>query len=515
MNMIVNKDFGNENLGNQKYELDTSNYINYMVEDFNKDLDVMLQCIEVLKQLPKDASKWEGVLNIQTSRLNSPEYVKKELKAIYWQKVFLRSNIQHFLSERDQKIWQESFSVANIRKDDYVELPEFDYSSIHCTVSSWYESSEQFFVDRVDSVFDTLSSGHLTNHPNGFNRKMIFKHWAEKKWFDEDKGKIVSWAHKKIHDLRSIILMVNGLPLPQLGSCYDLLGNLPFKTKIDFDHGLWTAQIFKNGNVHIWVDPETAVLLNWHLAKKYPNILSTKDMPIKNTGKDFTYATTGISSDLKNVLNAILHTGSVVFEVQKNVENEFFKYFGVSIPDFMQLDSNKMKSSIREILAKGLPCIKAYQFYPTPQNILDEIKDQIGELDSNQKLLEPSAGSGAIAQLYPDNFTCYEIYKPFVELLNAKGIQASNMDFLKQVGGYDYDKIIMNPPYSKKRCLMHFEHSFSFIHQEGEIYIVAPTGLKDKLEKIAAKFDRNLVELKKFDSSFEDTALKTSLFIAS
>lgn len=503
-----------DSLGGEKYELDTSNYINYMVEDFNKDLSVILESLSILKQMPKDSYKWENLLNIQVSRVSSEEYARRSLKAIYWKKVFHRSNIEHFLSERDQKTWKEAFDVGNLMKEGYVELPEFNYSSVHCTVSSWYENSENYFIDRVDSVFDTLSSGHLTNHPNGFNRKMIFSNWCEKRWFSDDKGKIHSGGARKIHDLRSIIMIVNGLPIPDSSDNYNLLNDIPFKTKNEMDHGLWTMQIYKNGNVHIWVEPETAVLLNFYLAKKYPNILSTKDMPVKKKEKEYNYATTGISSDLNALLKAILAKQLNPESVQSDLKSEFMKYFGLPVAEFMQLDSIKIKTAIESIFKAGLPCVKAYQFYPTPNIILDEIKSQIGTLDETQKLLEPSAGSGAIAQLYPANFTCFEIYKPFVELLQAKGINAVEADFLKQDGLYEYDKVILNPPYSKNRCLMHFEHSFNFIKNDGEIYIVAPSGLKSKLENIASKFDRNLIELKKFDSCFTDTSIKTSLFLA-
>lgn len=504
-----------ENIGDKKYALSTNNYIHNMVDDFNKDLSFILKALSLLKEIPMESHKWQSLMNVSFSKANNELYAKKALKAVYWEKVFHHSNIEHFLSERDQKIWRKSFCEENLLKEDYIELPEFDYSSVQCTVSSWYENSENFFVDRVDSVFDTLSSGHLTNHPNGFNRKMIFSNWCEKMFFDSSKGRIRSWGMSKIHDLRAIIMIVNGLPLPERGSDYDLLRSLDFKTKIEFDHGLWTMQVFKNGNVHIWVDPETAVLLNSYLAKKYPNILSTKDVPIKKKTAEFSYSTTGLPSDLKDLLNSILNQNVSTAEVQKNTHQEFIKFFGLPVFDFMQLETVKVKTAINSILKTGLPCVKSYQFYPTPEVILEEIQSQIGVLDKDQKLLEPSAGSGAIAQLYPNNFTCFEIYKPFVELLNTKGISALNVDFLKQVGLYEYDKVVLNPPYSKNRCLMHFEHSFNFIKNDGEVYIVAPSGLKAKLEQIANKYDRALTELKAFNSCFDDTAIKTSLFLAS
>lgn len=509
MNMQLNAD-----LEGEKYLLDTSNYINYMVDDYNKDLASVLEGLNIIKQMPKETLRWEGILNIQVARVNSEEFVRKSLKALYWQKVYKRSNIEHFLSERDQETWKNAFKSENLTKADYVELPEFDYETVRCTVTSWYESSETFFIDRVDSVFETLSRGHLTNHPNGFNRKMVFSYWAEQHYLNSEYGNVRSASHKKIHDLRSIIMVVHGLPIPDYGSTYDLMRKLPYKTKNNFDHGLWEMQIFKNGNTHIWIEPETAVLLNSFLAKKYPNTLSTRDMPVKRKAKEYSYATAGISSDLRTLLNAILLGSNSPKAIDRETNSEFEKYFGLPVLDFMQLDPIKRKTAVDSVLKTGLPCVKAYQFYPTPSVILDEIKAHIGEVAEEQKFLEPSAGSGAIAQLYPSNFTCFEIYKPFVDLLSAKGLNALEVDFLKRDGLYEYDKVILNPPYSKNRCLMHFEHSFNFIKNDGEVYIVAPSGLKNKLEAIASKFDRNFIELKKFNSCFEDTDIKTSLFLA-
>lgn len=509
MNMNADFDFNQ----NDKFELTSNNYINHLVEDFNNSLSSIQNCLNVIKSIPKESYCWHSIIGVSVDHAKDLEYSLKALKAVYWEKVYKRSNIEHLLSASDKEKWRESFKLDGINKDNYAELPDFTYESVVSNVQNWFDNAENFFTDRVDSVFKSLSPGHLTNHPTGFNRKMVFKYWNEQNIFDQDCGDVHYYGREKLHDLRAIIMVVHGLPIPNCGDMYDMLKKLPYKTKHEFDGGLWSIQLFKNGNAHVWVDEETSVLLNWYLAQKYPNTLATRDVASKVKKRVFNYNTIGLSSDFRDLLNKILNKENNVNHDSK-LNKEFEKYFGISVTDMITNKVN-IDESIKSVLNTGLPCIKTYQFYPTPNIILKVIKDYLGNPSADERYLEPSAGCGSIAQLMPNNFECYEIYKPFVKLLSEKGLKVSEVDFLEKEGEFSFDKIVMNPPYSLNRCLMHFEHAFKFIKKNGEIYIVAPTGLREKLEGIAINHGKSLTELQAFNSCFADTDIKTSLYLAS
>lgn len=509
--MNMHSEFNTESCN--KFELTSNNYLNIMVDDFNRDLEIINECLEAVKTISPESYKWHSILGIDVGKVEDLEYSTKALKAVYWEKLYKRSNIEHLLSADDKRAWRESFELSGIRKDGYQELPDFTYESVLTNVQSWFENAESYFTNRVDSVFKMLSPGHLTNHPTGFNRKMVFKYWSEVNWSDAECGDVHYSGREKIHELRTVMMVVHGLPMPSYGDLQDMLKKLPYREKHEFDGGLWSIQLFKNGNAHIWVEEETAVLLNWYLAQKYPNTLATRDVSENRKSKEFKYNTVGLSSEFKDLLQRILNKQALPIHDIK-LSKEFEKYFGVTLRDLQGSNLN-LEKPLNSVLRSGLPCIKSYQFYPTPSMILQILMEYIGNANQGDRYLEPSAGCGSIAQLLPDHFECYEIYKPFVDLLEAKGLKVSEVDFLKQKGDYSFDKVVMNPPYSLKRCLMHFEHAFGFIKKEGEIYIVAPTGLYEKLEQIALKFNRTLTELQHFNSCFVDTSIKTSLFLAS
>lgn len=511
MNLQTNIDM-NEG---QTFELDSNNYLSLMVEEYETEKEKISNFLSQFKTISVGMPKWEDLIGITFKDIESEDYALKGLKAVFWARIFERSNIRTFLSSDAVNEWVSMFSLKKINSADYKELPDFTYETVVSTVQGWFDSLDSLFADRVDSVFSKLSYGHLTNHPNGFNRKLIFTYACEVAYNNFNVASVRSAFQSSFHDLRSIIAVAHDLPIPDYGSNYDATNRLAFGVKHDFDSGLLTVQAFKNGNMHVWIDPETAVLLNSHLAKKYPNILSTADMPKrKKNKKTFSYETASIGSEFKRFIQSVADRDSSVISANQNLKDDFDKYFGITVDAYCDSDLD-LSSTVAAIVKTGLPSVKSYQFYPSPEAITSCIADHIGIVGEDQKFLEPSAGSGAIAQLYPKNFVCFEVYKPFVELLTAKGIQAKEADFLAQVGDFSFDKVVMNPPYSFKRCLMHFDHAFSFIHSEGEIYIVAPTGLKSALEQVANKHSRTLTELQPFAPIFSDTDIKTSLFLAS
>ena len=80
------------------------------------------------------------------------------------------------------------------------------------------------------------------------------------------------------------------------------------------------------------------------------------------------------------------------------------------------------------------------------------------------------------------------------KVLEAKGYKTHNADFMLIEPTSKYDLIVMNPPYNKNQCYEHIKHAEKFLVKSGIIYIVVPSGHKNKYEsegyKIVAEFDR-------------------------
>lgn len=486
----------------------TQNAIDFLVSEFDREANNINQAFELVAQLKTLDSNLNNFMSLDLSSINSPEISMIQLRQKYWFKLYEKAELKNILSYDAVNEFNATFT--NVKSDGAKNLVDFTYDNALCTLESWLNNGEKFFIDRVDSVFTKLSHGHLTNHPNGFNRKMIFTYAVEQSVAKLDCGSIRYESRRKFQDLRAIIAIAHGLPNPDDHSnFFDSLSRVPYGRTIEIDDGLWALRVFKNGNIHVWVEPETAITLNWYLAKKYPNTLATRDVAKSKVRKHFSYFSESAPKDLLSGLDVLGSRG----QLTKQQEVLLNKFTGLSLENCAGVNTQELKNTFNKI---GVPDIKSYQFYPTPSAVTETIKDYIGNyVCSTDKFLEPSAGHGAIAGLYPANFTAYEIFAPFIDVLTAKGINAEKKDFLEVKGNREFDKVIMNPPYSFNRCMTHLEHAFSFIKPDGEILIVAPTGNKNKLEQICLKFRKSLHELKAFDGVFEDTNIKTSLFVIS
>lgn len=100
----------------------------------------------------------------------------------------------------------------------------------------------------------------------------------------------------------------------------------------------------------------------------------------------------------------------------------------------------------------------AEEFYPTPESLLDKITKGI-DWRKVQNVLEPSAGKGNIADYikkaeakcqYGRNYIqidCIEINKDLQHVLKGKEYPVIHDDFLTFKSAWNYDLIIMNPPF--------------------------------------------------------------------
>ena len=113
---------------------------------------------------------------------------------------------------------------------------------------------------------------------------------------------------------------------------------------------------------------------------------------------------------------------------------------------------------------------KLYQFYPTPHNIAARMCD-IACLDENSVALEPSCGDGAIADVIwkykPKVLHGIELNIEMQSGLKSKPYTTQcGVDFLTftQTG---WNRIIMNPPFTKGQDIKHVLHAFELLEPGG------------------------------------------------
>ncbi len=126
------------------------------------------------------------------------------------------------------------------------------------------------------------------------------------------------------------------------------------------------------------------------------------------------------------------------------------------------------------ILREGKRCNlqQDFQFFATPPEVADWLVMLAGGVHEDEKILEPSAGTGAIIDAIhrscPDVIVdCYELMPENKEILSKKdNIRILGDDFTK-CDVAQYDKIIANPPFSKNQDIRHVRRMYECLNPGG------------------------------------------------
>lgn len=120
-------------------------------------------------------------------------------------------------------------------------------------------------------------------------------------------------------------------------------------------------------------------------------------------------------------------------------------------------------------------------FVPTPTEIIDRMISEIGFIKAADKILEPSAGFGHIADrlvektvLTPDKIDVIEPVEDLRRVLYTKGYNLVGYDILKYNPKIQYDKIIMNPPFDNGSDILHLVHCFNLLKKGGKLVSILP-----------------------------------------
>lgn len=126
------------------------------------------------------------------------------------------------------------------------------------------------------------------------------------------------------------------------------------------------------------------------------------------------------------------------------------------------------------ILHEGKRCNlqQDFNFFATPAEVADWLVMLAGGVHDDEKVLEPSAGTGAIIDAIhrscPDVIVdCYELMPENKEILSKKdNIRILGDDFTK-CDVAQYDKIIANPPFSKNQDIRHVRRMYECLNPGG------------------------------------------------
>ena len=153
---------------------------------------------------------------------------------------------------------------------------------------------------------------------------------------------------------------------------------------------------------------------------------------------------------------------------------------------------------------KAVDIKKSYEFFPTPGHVVMTMLN-LAPPSAGMKILEPSAGRGAIADVVRD--MCPDCTLELVEIeegnrkdLKARGHKIVGKDFLK-FKKKGYDRVFMNPPFSKQQDIDHVTHALKLVKPGGSLVSVMSAGVRLRTNKKAEKF-KELME--KYNATVED-----------
>lgn len=129
-------------------------------------------------------------------------------------------------------------------------------------------------------------------------------------------------------------------------------------------------------------------------------------------------------------------------------------------------------------------------FFPTSAAVTEEAIDA-ADIQGGMDVLEPSAGMGHMADAIREQTgvepEVVELSGERRELLEAKGYNLVGSDFM-EVSGKQYDRIVMNPPFSKGRDIQHVQHAYSLLKPGGRLVAIMGEGAFFQSNKAAENF---------------------------
>lgn len=152
------------------------------------------------------------------------------------------------------------------------------------------------------------------------------------------------------------------------------------------------------------------------------------------------------------------------------------KYKGFVFDDSLQAVRdrlNKIMSAKQFKLSDEVVFKIKNQFYPTP-NWLAKQMVNIADIKSTDRVLEPSAGRGAILEYIAENTKHYhavEFNRENAECLRASGYRVNLTSFEKYYTTVKngFDKIVMNPPFSNKMDIKHTVLAYNLLNAGGRL----------------------------------------------
>jgi len=144
---------------------------------------------------------------------------------------------------------------------------------------------------------------------------------------------------------------------------------------------------------------------------------------------------------------------------------------------------------------EGLQFSKIPGYFPTPPAVVDLMLDY-AQIELTHKVLEPSAGHGAIVDKIPEcaAVVVCEVNHTLCDILRMKGFDARPTDFFEMYELAKFDRILMNPPFEKQADIAHVFHAFDHLKPGGRLVSVMSASPFFRTDKRSTEFQRFIEE---------------------
>lgn len=370
----------------------------------DKSLSLFKTACDDLKSSCCVAGTW-GQVNIDTGRVDMHD-IKASLVKSAWLHIYKKLNIETIASATDKKAFEQSmispppFTMENIRASlgDYIADPWGNIlrglAECFCSLDQSYKSHEKVKIGA-----------------NGLPKRIILGGFGEYSYWGKERLKdvldaLAAYQGKKLtshYELNALIEDGSVLLTPNTFKTYD-------GKEIECPARGVRLKIFKNGNAHLFFEPDTLKDINKALSEYYGEVLAdcSEERPTQRR------PSTEISKDLQ--------------------------YYPTPI-------------DVVERIVDGL--------YPINGDRVLEPSCGCG------RFMEVLAHAGALVDGYE-----YDVGR--ANECRAKGLNVLVGNFLESVPTPIYDRVVMNPPFYGKHYAKHVEHAFKFLKPGGILTAILP-----------------------------------------
>lgn len=550
-----------------------TNLVDTLVAEFNRDKQRIEDLANAINQ-PEHKSIFHHFVNgnmrerpfgakSMVDTLFQVDGAVGELTGAYWNRALSMTDVMDYMPAKRRHEWFEQIQNPLGKKNPYfgrsrygndrddkeweiAPLPAFTRENVSGTIMSLLSDRSRFFSERVDGIFKALSRDHVTNCPQGFNKRMILPSVVS------GFGYVEYRAVDVLHDLRCVLAKFMGRGEPDRGSTLSVV------EAIRLDNGTWMGvdgnsfrmRIYNGvGTAHVEVHPEMAWRLNAVLASLYPAAIPAefRNKPKRKVNtKSFTLYENLLPFPVLKAMHELVEAMDIEGEdeagrarlkrlpntralpfspIDKHVEARLVAVLeslgGVPLKTskgkgYWQFNYDPA-GVLNEVICTGqVPDQKSHQYYPSSKDLAADVAREILDgFPSGGDILEPSAGTGALVDVLPKSAVqCIEISPLHCRVLREKGYPVIEGDFLDLAPSLPlFDRVAMNPPFSQGRWQAHLSAASQLLKVGGKLVAILPASAKNNCPLEADKFQVSWSSI--YSDCFRDTSVSVVILTAS